>query len=72
MGIGLGIVLLVIGLILVLNVVNFDIGFVDDQGLGWIFLVVGVLAIVLALVMNAQRSRTTHVEERRYDDRGRR
>ena len=72
MGIGLGIVLLVIGLILVLDVVNFDIGFVDDQGLGWIFLVVGVLAIVLALVMNAQRSRTTHVEERRYDDRGRR
>jgi hypothetical protein len=72
MGIGLGIVLLVIGLVLVLNVVNFDIGFVDDQGLGWIFLVVGVLAIVLALVMNAQRSRTTHVEERRYDDRGRR
>ena len=67
MGIGLGIVLLVIGLVLVLNVVNFDIGFVDDQGLGWIFLVVGVLAIVLALVMNAQRSRTTHVEERRYD-----
>ena len=42
MGIGLGIVLLVIGLILVLDVVNFDIGFVDDQGLGWIFLVVGV------------------------------
>jgi hypothetical protein len=26
-----------------------------------------VLAIVLALVMNQQRSRTKHVEERRYD-----
>jgi uncharacterized membrane protein HdeD (DUF308 family) len=72
MGVGLGIVLLVIGLILVLNVVNFDIGFVDDQGLGWILLLVGVLAIILALVMNHQRSRTTHVEERRYDDGGRR
>jgi cell division protein FtsW (lipid II flippase) len=67
MGIGLGIVLLVIGLILVTGVVNFDIGFVDDQGLGWILLIVGVLAIVLALVMNQQRSRTKHVEERRYD-----
>ena len=56
MGIGLGIVLLVLGLILVLDVVQFDIGFIDDQGLGWIFLIVGVLAIVLALVMNQQRS----------------
>ena len=71
MGIGLGIVLLVVGLILVLDVVNFDIGFVDDQALGWILVIAGVLALVLALVMNAQRSRTTHVEERRYDDRGR-
>jgi uncharacterized membrane protein HdeD (DUF308 family) len=68
MGIGVGIVLLVLGLILVTGVVNFDIGFIDDQGLGWILLIVGVLAIVLALVMNAQRSRTTHVEERRFDD----
>ncbi len=69
MGIGVGIVLLVIGLILVTGVINFDLNFIDDQGLGWIFLIVGVLAIVLALVMNAQRSRTTHVEERRFDDR---
>ena len=70
MGIGLGIVLVVIGLILVLGVVNFDISFVDDGALGWILLVVGILAIILALVINQQRSRTTHVEERRYDDRG--
>jgi protein-S-isoprenylcysteine O-methyltransferase Ste14 len=70
MGIGLGIVLVVIGLILVLGVVNFDISFVDDSALGWILLLVGVLAIILALVINQQRSRTTHVEERRYDDRG--
>lgn len=67
MGIGVGIVLLVLGLILVLGVVNFDIGFVDDGGLGWIFLIVGILAIVLALIMNKQRSETRHVEERRYD-----
>ena len=67
MGLGLGVVLLVLGLILVLDVVQFDIGFIDDQGLGWIFLIVGILAIVLALVMNKQRSQTRHVEERRYD-----
>ena len=67
MGIGVGIVLLVIGLILVMGVINFDIGLVDDAALGWIFLIVGILAIVLALVMNKQRSQTRHVEERRYD-----
>ena len=70
MGIGTGIVFVVIGLILVLGVVQFDISFVDDVALGWILLIVGILAIILALVINHQRSRTTHVEERRYDDRG--
>jgi uncharacterized membrane protein HdeD (DUF308 family) len=67
MGIGLGIVLLVIGLILVMGVVQIDIGFIDDTGLGWILVIVGALAVVLALVMNKQRSETKHVEERRYD-----
>jgi len=64
MGIGLGIVLLVIGLILVSGVVNFDLSYVNDTGLGWILVIVGALAIVLALVLNAQRSnvRTTRVE----------
>jgi predicted tellurium resistance membrane protein TerC len=70
MGIGVGIVLLVIGLILVLNVVP-DIPGIDDVTLGWILVVVGVLGIILALIMNQQRSRTKHVEERRYDDRSR-
>lgn len=65
MGIGLGIVLLVLGLILVTGVVNFDIGFIDDTGLGWILVIVGGLAIILALVMNKQRGETRHVEERR-------
>jgi uncharacterized membrane protein HdeD (DUF308 family) len=65
-GIGVGIVLLVVGLILVLNVIP-DIPGIDDVTLGWILVVVGVLAIILALVMNQQRSRTKHVEERRYD-----
>jgi hypothetical protein len=69
MGIGLGIVLLVVGLILVSGVVNFDMSYIDDNGLGWILVIVGALAIVLALVINAQRSngRTTHVERRIED-----
>ncbi|WP_154402801.1 hypothetical protein [Nocardioides speluncae] len=44
---------------------------VDDviatNALGWILIAVGALAIVLALVINAQRSRVTHVEERRFE-----
>jgi len=69
MGIGLGIVLLVIGLILVSGVINVDLNFIDDRGLGWILVIVGALAIVLALVLNAQRSRVhstrveRHIEE---------
>jgi uncharacterized membrane protein HdeD (DUF308 family) len=62
MGIGLGIVLLVAGLILVSGVVNFDLSYIDDNGLGWILIIVGALAIVLALVLNAQSGRTTRVE----------
>lgn len=67
MGIGLGVVLFILGLILVLGVVEIDINYVDDEALGWILLIAGVVALVLSLVMNAQRSRTKHVEERRYD-----
>lgn len=67
MGIGLGVVLLVLGLILVLGVVNFDLNFVDDLALGWIFIIAGILAIVLALIINQQRTRSRHVEERRYE-----
>lgn len=69
MGIGVGILLLVIGLILLLDVIEEYPDVVTDvieiETLGWICLVVGILAIVLALVMNQQRSKTTHVEERR-------
>lgn len=68
MGIGLGVVLLVIGLILVADVVNVGSAFVDEGGLGWILIFAGVLAIILALVMNRQRNRSKHtVEERRYE-----
>lgn len=67
MAIGLGIVLIAAGLILLLDVVTVDISFIDDSALGGILLAVGVLAVVLSLVVNAQRSRTTVVEERRAE-----
>jgi hypothetical protein len=60
MAVGLGIILIVLGLILVGNVVNLDMSHVDDGALGGIFLAAGILAIVLSLVINAQRSRGTH------------
>ena len=71
MGIGLGIVLLLIGLILALGVIDLPAS-IDDvvatSTLGWILIIVGALAIGLALAMNAQRSRTTRVvEDRRVD-----
>ena len=67
MGLGLGIFLIVLGLILVSGVINYDISFIEDTTLGWILLAAGVLSIVLGLIMNQQRSRTKHVEERRVD-----
>ena len=70
MGIGVGIALLVVGLILVTGAVDLPQALDDaiaTDTVGWICVVVGVLSLVLALVLNQQRSRTTHVEERRYD-----
>ena len=71
MGLGIGIALIVIGLVLVTGVINFDTDLIDQTGLGWILLAAGILAIVLGLVMNYQRTRSTHIEERRtnYDSR---
>ena len=70
MGIGIGIALLVVGLVLVTGAVDLPEGFdeaIAQDALGWICIVIGVLAIILALAMNNQRSRTTHVEERRIE-----
>ena len=71
MGIGLGVILLLLGLIFAFDVVDLPAS-VDDviatNTLGWILIIVGALAIVLALVMNSQRTRSTRVvEERRVD-----
>ena len=68
MGFGVGILLLVIGLILTLGAIDLPSSItdhVDASVIGWICLIVGALAIVLVLVSNQQRSKTTHVEERR-------
>jgi uncharacterized membrane protein HdeD (DUF308 family) len=67
MAIGLGIVLIILGLILVLDVVNVDTSVLDTGTLGWILLIAGALAIVISLVVNQQRSRSTHVVEERRD-----
>ena len=64
MGVGVGVVLLVVGAILYWAV-EVDIPGVSDNTLGIILMVVGVIAIVLALIINQQRSRTKVVEERR-------
>ena len=62
MGIGLGVVLLLLGLILAFDVIDLPAS-IDDvvatNTLGWILIIVGALAIVLALVMNNQRTRRT-------------
>jgi len=69
MGIGVGVVLIVLGAIFAFAV-EVDIPVVEDYVLGWILILGGLLAIVLALFQTAQRNRHhTTVEERRYDDR---
>lgn len=72
MGIGLGVVLLLIGLIFATGAINLPESLdavVAGGTLGWILIAVGILAIVLALVMNKQRRSTHVVEERRVDPR---
>jgi hypothetical protein len=66
MGVGVGVVLLVVGAIIYFAL-QVEIPFMETDTLGIILMVVGALAIVLALVMNNQRANTRHVEERRYD-----
>ena len=63
MAIGLGIALIVAGLILVFGVVDWDTSTVETGTLGWILLVAGALAIIISLIVNAQRTRSTHVVE---------
>jgi fucose permease len=66
MGIGLGVVLVVVGAAL-MWAINLNIAHIDDFTLGLILFIVGIVAIVLSVYLNAQRNRTTHVE--RYEER---
>jgi hypothetical protein len=66
MGIGLGVILIVAGAVL-MWALNVDLSYVDDDTLGLILFIVGILTVALSLVMNMQRSKTTHIEEHRYD-----
>jgi uncharacterized membrane protein HdeD (DUF308 family) len=69
MVVGLGIVLIVLGLIFALDVINVDTSAIDTSTLGWILLLAGIVAIVVSLVINQQRSRSTRVVEERHDTR---
>ncbi len=61
MGIGAGIFLLVVGGIMAFGVRD-QWSAVDLTAIGYICMGVGALAIILALVMNQQRTRTAHTE----------
>ena len=64
MGVGGGIFLIVVGAILSFAVRDsWDV--VDLTVVGYICMAAGVLTIILALVINAQRARTHHTVERR-------
>lgn len=66
MGIGIGLVLVVAGAVL-MWALDVNLSYVDDNTLGLILFIVGILAILLSLVLTMARGRTKHVEERRYD-----
>lgn len=61
MALGSGIFLLVLGAILAFAVRD-SIDAVDTVMIGYICMGAGVLAIILSLVLNAQRGKTTHHE----------
>ena len=70
MGIGLGIFLLVVGAIFYFTTIDSSVlNLSSNTGntIGVILMVAGLLAIILALILNAQRTRTQHtiVAERR-------
>jgi hypothetical protein len=71
MGVGLGLLLLAAGLVLAL--VLGDQWSYDLTTVGWILTAVGALGIIVALIMNRQRARTTTTVVERRDpplDRG--
>jgi cation transporter-like permease len=70
MGIGGGIFLIVVGAVLAFAVSDAVQG-VDLAMIGYICMAAGVLTVIIALVMNAQRTNTTHREVIERRDEGR-
>lgn len=68
-GVGTGIVLAVAGAIVVWAV-DFDVPYIDDDALGAIFLVGGLVAVAGTVVLGAQRRRNYGRERGGYDRRG--
>lgn len=67
MYIGLGILLLVAGMVLRFDVLTIDLDYVNDDTLGLILLIAGVLAIVLSLIYAPPWRRRTAVEHTHVD-----
>jgi multisubunit Na+/H+ antiporter MnhG subunit len=61
MGLGLGILLLVVGAILAFAV-EYSLSGIELSTIGYILMAAGVLTLLLGLVMNTQRTNTTHKE----------
>jgi uncharacterized sodium:solute symporter family permease YidK len=69
MGIGGGIFLIVVGAILAFAVSD-SVDAINLAMIGYICMAAGVLALIISLVLNAQRTNTTHREViERHDDR---
>lgn len=69
MGIGAGIFLIVVGAVLAFAVQD-GISGVDLTMVGYICMAVGALALIIAVVLNKQRTNTTHTERiERHDER---
>lgn len=64
MGIGLGVFLALIGLVIELNVIEYDIPRVNDDALGWLLIIAGVISIVLSLIAWTSRGRRSVVVDR--------
>ena len=62
MYIGGGIILLVLGAILAFGVNDQSVGSLDLSVIGWVLMGGGILAIVLSLMLQQQRTNTSHTE----------
>ncbi|MFN8074537.1 MAG: DUF6458 family protein [Kineosporiaceae bacterium] len=61
MGLGVGVFLLLIGAILAFAVTG-DVSGLDINAVGWISMLVGLVAIGLSLMLARQRANTSHTE----------